>query len=100
MAAEIHIIRHLAKKVPPGSRSWRPTPAQRSTIELLGYLTNGPLELTRMMVSGQWDVAALAPPPSVAYGAFDAAMEAQEEEIRRVLAPFDDRALAERPSLL
>jgi hypothetical protein len=36
---EIRILLHLASKVDPGQLDYRPTPKQRSTIELLKYLS-------------------------------------------------------------
>ena len=41
---EVHILVHLCGKVAPEAVDYRPTPKQRSTIELLRYLTfMGPL---------------------------------------------------------
>jgi hypothetical protein len=36
---EVRILRHLADKVDPAHYDYRPTPKQRSTIELLRYLS-------------------------------------------------------------
>jgi len=36
---EINIIKHLAEKIPTGGAGYRFTPPQRSTTELLRYLT-------------------------------------------------------------
>ena len=35
---EIDIIKHLAEKIEPKMLDYRPTPGQRSTLELLQYL--------------------------------------------------------------
>jgi len=35
MKHETRVIKHLATKVPAGQFDWRPTPKQRSTIELM-----------------------------------------------------------------
>ncbi len=52
---EVRILVHLAGKVDARSLDYRPTPKQRSTIELLRYLiTMGPF-LTRAIISGQFD---------------------------------------------
>jgi hypothetical protein len=41
---EVRILQHLITKIEPGMLDYRPTLKQRSTIELLKYLTNmGPL---------------------------------------------------------
>lgn len=36
---EVHVLVHLCGKVQPAMIDYRPTPKQRSTIELLRYLT-------------------------------------------------------------
>jgi hypothetical protein len=41
---EVRILLHLAGKIDPATLDYRPTPKQRSTLELLRYLSNmGPL---------------------------------------------------------
>lgn len=37
---EVRILQHLITKIEPAMLEYRPTPKQRSTIELLKYLTN------------------------------------------------------------
>jgi len=52
---EVRILVHLAGKVDERSLDYRPTPKQRSTIELLRYLVvMGPF-LTRAILSGKFD---------------------------------------------
>ena len=55
---EVRILVHLAGKVDERSLDYRPTPKQRSTIELLRYLiVMGPF-LTKAILSGKFDGAA------------------------------------------
>jgi len=54
-AHETRVLCHLATKVSPDAYDWRPTPNQRSTAELLGYLTTCAIVPARAMVSGAWD---------------------------------------------
>jgi hypothetical protein len=55
---EVHILLHLAGKIDRGQLDYRPTPKQRSTIELLQYLAiMGPL-LVKFAKSGSFDPAA------------------------------------------
>jgi hypothetical protein len=55
---EARILVHLIGKVEPHMIDYRPTPKQRSTIELLRYLSHmGPLLLPAIK-SGQFDTAA------------------------------------------
>ncbi|AMY08285.1 hypothetical protein LuPra_01479 [Luteitalea pratensis] len=52
---EVRILVHLAGKVDARSLDYRPTPKQRSTIELLRYLISmGPF-VTGAIISGQFD---------------------------------------------
>ena len=54
---EVHILLHLAGKVDRTSLDYRPTPKQRSTIELLRYLTiMGPM-LVKFTKAGTFDPA-------------------------------------------
>jgi hypothetical protein len=54
---EVRILLHLAGKVEPSMLDYRPTPKQRSTIELLKYLTlMGPI-LTKSAIAGEFDAA-------------------------------------------
>src|SRR5262245_8839199 len=53
---EVQILRHLAGKIDRSQLDYRPTAKQRSTIELLRYLTAmGPV-LTRSIKAGAFDV--------------------------------------------
>src|SRR5262245_45578867 len=55
---EVHILLHLAGKIDRAQLDYRPTPKQRSTIELLQYLTiMGPM-LLKFAVAGSFDTAA------------------------------------------
>lgn len=101
-AHEIRVIRHLATKVPPGALDWKPTPAQRSTLDLLRYLTTAAIVPTRAMISGNWDGAneTEKAAESLAPEGFDAAMATQEALIREAVAPLSERDLAERDATL
>ena len=49
---EVQILLHLATKVDPGKLDYRPTPKQRSLLELLQYLTIvGPIHLRAVMAA-------------------------------------------------
>ena len=54
---EVRILQHLATKIDRDKLDYRPTPKQRSTLELLQYLTiMGPM-LVQMAKSGGFDPA-------------------------------------------
>jgi len=55
---EVRILQHLCTKIEPSMVDYRPTPKQRSTIELLRYLSYmGPM-LVKFAKSGSFDPAA------------------------------------------
>ena len=55
---EVRILLHLAGKIDRATLDYRPTPKQRSTIELLRYLTVMGPALVRAAKSGAFDPAA------------------------------------------
>ncbi|MFO7693130.1 MAG: hypothetical protein R6V57_08610 [Vicinamibacterales bacterium] len=60
LQAEVRILLHLAGKVDPAKLDYRPTPKQRSTIELLKYLSMMGPALVQAAKAGAFDVAAWA----------------------------------------
>lgn len=69
---ETRILVHLAGKIDAAQIDYRPTPSQRSTMELLRYLSLMGPQLTSACVSGTFDVAA--------WGAADEAAKARDLE--------------------
>lgn len=57
---EVRILVHLASKIDPNKVDYRPTPKQRSTIELLRYLTMMGPALVNAATTGKFDEAAWA----------------------------------------
>lgn len=57
---EVRILLHLADKVDPAKTDYRPTPKQRSTIELLRYLTMMGPAMATAAAAGSFDEAAWA----------------------------------------
>jgi ribosomal protein S18 acetylase RimI-like enzyme len=55
---EVRILLHLAGKIEPAMLDYRPTPQQRSTLQLLQYLTMMGPALVRMARAGGFDHAA------------------------------------------
>lgn len=53
---EVHILLHLCTKVQPSMLDYRPTPKQRSTIELLRYLSMMGPALIPSIKAGEFDV--------------------------------------------
>ena len=91
---EVRILSHLASKIEPTMIDYRPAPKQRSTLELLRYLTIMGPELVKAAKKGAFD------PPSwteaeraAAARDFDqtvAAIATQAAEYERLLADMSD----------
>ena len=90
MRHEANVIKHLATKVPPSQLAWRPTPKQRSTLELLQYLTTCSIVPTKAMIAGNWDDAedlenaSRDVTPENFAAAMDGQMQAVEDAIRAI----------------
>jgi hypothetical protein len=99
---ETRVIQHLATKVLPGRLEWRPTPKQRSTLELLRYLTTCAIVPAQAMVSGSWDHAEPAEKAAEAVTAetFASGMDAQMKALEALVAPLSERELLERKAEL
>jgi hypothetical protein len=91
---EVRILLHLANKIDRSTLDYRPTPKQRSTIELLRYLVNmGPL-LVGAIKSGTFDVerwqAATAKANAADFDQVLAMIRDQEAEYANLLAPWTE----------
>lgn len=91
---EVNILVHLAGKIEPTMVDYRPTPKQRSTIELLKYLTIMGPSLVRAARSGGFDPAVWTEAEKAAAARnFDqtvAALAAQRDEYARLLGDMSD----------
>jgi hypothetical protein len=91
---EVRILLHLATKVDHAKLDYRPTPKQRSTIELLQYLTvMGPV-IVQCAKTGHFDVDAWTKSDEAAKSrSFDetvAALASQKETFATLLSGVDD----------
>jgi len=91
MRHETEIIKHLAAKIPEDRLDWRPTPGQRSTLELLRYLSNAALLPAVNLVTNDWSHADAmsAEAATVTAETFAAAMDAQMESLEELLDAID-----------
>lgn len=91
---EARILLHLAGKIDPTKLDYRPTPKQRSTFELLRYLTVMGPALVRAAKAGAFDSAAWTAAQAEAEGRdFDqtmAAIEAQPDVYAKLMADVSD----------
>ncbi len=80
---EVHILLHLARKIDRARLDYRPTPKQRSTMELLQYLSVMGPELVRATKAGAFD-------PVVWSAAEQAAKEQDFEQTLSAIAAHSD----------
>ncbi len=91
---EVRVLLHLTTKIDRAKLDYRPTPKQRSTLELLQYLTNmGPI-LIGAAKTGAFDAAAFGAADAAAKARnFDqtlAALAAQSDTYASLLADWTD----------
>ena len=93
---ETDICIALFDKLPAGGLAYRPSPSQRSTLELLKYLSKGPRNGVIRVVKGDWN----ATPPAMEMAKdmppsdFVREMRLQAADVERVLRAADPGALA------
>jgi hypothetical protein len=91
---EVRILLHLASKIDRSKLDYRPTPKQRSTLELLQYLvTMGPM-LIRAIKAGRFDPpafqAATAEAKTYNFDQVLAAIEKQKNMYAELIGGFSD----------
>jgi hypothetical protein len=91
---EVRILLHLASKIERSQLDYRPTPKQRSTMELLRYLVNMGPQLVKAIKSGTFDVeswqAATAKANAADFDQVLAMIGAQEAEYATLLASWTE----------
>jgi hypothetical protein len=90
---EVRILVHLAGKVDKSKLDYRPTPKQRSTLELLQYMAMmGPTEVTIIKTGDfatNWNPAAEAA-KKLTYDQAVAAIQKQSDEYARLLSGWTE----------
>lgn len=91
---EVRILLHLTTKIDPVMLEYRPSPKQRSTLELLQYLSIMGPELVKAAKAGTFDVAGWTTAQNAANARdFDqtlAVIAAQSDAYARLLADWSD----------
>jgi hypothetical protein len=93
---ETKILSHLASRLQADHLEFRFTPPQRSTIELMQYLTINAQASVGYYLNGSWDHwdALEAASKEVTPASFPAALKAQERAVAKLLKPISDRTYA------
>ena len=100
---EVQILVHLAGKIDPAKLDYRPTPKQRSTFELLKYLTMmGPI-LVQSALSGTFEAETWGTAQKAAeardFHETVAAIQAQSHTFEKLLGSVPDEAFREEVSI-
>jgi hypothetical protein len=94
---EVRLLLHLTSKIEPAALDYRPTPKQRSTIELLRYLTTMGPALIRYAKGEPMDATAIAEATQAAgMRNFDetvAVLAAQSDQYAELLGDVSDEDL-------
>src|SRR4051812_24189122 len=95
MVRECDIALHLYTKLTPGVLDYRPSPGQRSMLELMRYLAVCGIAGTRCMAAGDWRLSAefTARTKEMPASGFPEAMELQKRELQDFFASVSEDTL-------
>lgn len=97
---EYRIIRHLAEKIPHDAHGYRPSDKQRSTVELLGYLTViGSSMMHSLLNNGAWPDYYTELMNSVTIDNFAERLNDEENRIKENFAKFTPEMMDEKIDL-
>jgi hypothetical protein len=100
---ETEVIKHLAGKIPPDRYDYRPSPAQRSTLELLQYMTRMAIVPAIHAVRGGWEHAEELErgAEEVTPASFDAEMDEQLRMLEGLVEnEVDEREAETKPATM
>ena len=102
MLHECTVAQHLFTKLPAGAYDFRPTPGQRSTAELLQYLSVIGIAGATCMVEGDWKRFGpfSARAKELTPAGFLAATDQQKAELTALFATLTEERLATQPAPL
>jgi len=97
MLLECDICIHLFEKLPEGALDYRPTPEQRSTLELLRYLSFSGVTFVNAVTGDEWASYAKGAEAAKSMTAdeFPDAMRQQKDDLREAFAAISDEDLAD-----
>jgi hypothetical protein len=96
---ETRICINLLGKMPAGGLDYRPTLGQRSTLELLRYMSFGPYNTVRRIVHGDWSLGKPAAEVTKEWPASDIAAKFtwQAQEVARLVRSANPVDLETKP---
>ena len=98
VSQEMAICKHLYTKIPDGGLDYRPTKEQRSTLELMQYLSYCGVGAVVSMVENNWDKFKeySEPGKSMSADEFPDAVDRQEAGIKEALQSLSESEILER----
>ena len=98
MLHEIDVIKFLGAKTPPDKLDYRPSPGQRSALELLQYLTLCGHRIAEVVLTENWALREEYAKESelVTLETFAAAMDRQADRLRTLVAGIADEEWSTR----
>ena len=99
---ELGVIRHLATKIDAAHLDFKPTPKQRSTHELMTYMSTifgGAIDMIKAGGDRTVYKAWLDKTPAATLENFAELMKIEEDHIREVVGGMSDEELAERVTI-
>jgi hypothetical protein len=102
MTRECDICQHLYTKLSPAAYDYRPSPTQRSALELLRYLSYCGIAGVRSMAERNWKLFGEygERAKELPAAAFPAAMDRQKSELGAFFAAVDEQTLATQEAQL
>jgi hypothetical protein len=93
---EFRILKHLAEKIPADTEGYKPTEGQRTTLELLQYLSSVFVNGTHVIYEGTTDAYKTAPlsGQETTIANFAEKMDTQLVLWKEMMEKFDDEELA------
>lgn len=98
---DMQIVQHLFTKVPAGSFDYRPTPKQRSMLELLQYLAQNPVNSIEGAIAGDAKIVEATAEASrdITPENFVARLGANIEKVKALMATITPAMLTEQISM-
>ena len=102
MRAETEIIKHLATKVTPDKLDYRPTPVQRSMLELMQYMTRMSIVAGIHAVTDGWEHAEELEKEAeaVTLDTFAHQMDVQMEKLESLLEDVEETEATSKPTTM
>ena len=99
---ECEVCKHLFTKIPQGGLDYKPSPEQRSTLELLRHLSHSALSSTQAILKNDWSdwKRHVEKSKTLSSEDFLSTMDSQMEGIRKEFESIDEKAVMVEEAVL